>query len=48
MLLESDYPIDLQVKNGMTAFQIAAFCGNHSILEIMMYYAFSNGGKKNL
>jgi hypothetical protein len=32
----------------MTAFEIAAFCGHHSILEVIMYYAFTNGGKKKL
>ena len=40
MLLESDYPMDIQTKNGMTAIQIATFMGHVEVLEIIVYFAF--------
>jgi len=45
MLLESDYPMGIECKNGMTAIQIAAFKGHSEILEIIVYYAYHSGKK---
>ena len=45
MLLESDYPMELECKNGMTALQIATHRGCADILEIMIYFAFKKNKK---
>ena len=45
MLIESDYPMELQCRNGMTAFHIAAFLGHSNIIEIFLYYAHQKGKK---
>ena len=38
MLLDSNYPLDLETADGMTAFQLAAYHGHSNIIEIMIGY----------
>lgn len=38
MLLDSNYPLDLETADGMTAFQLAAYHGHSKIIEIMIAY----------
>ena len=38
MLLESDFPLDEETDNGMTAFQLAAYHGRLDIIKYMIQY----------
>ena len=38
MLIESGYPLDFETDEGMTAFQLAAFHGHKTIVEIIINF----------
>ena len=38
MLLDSDFPLDLETIDGMTAFQLAAYNGHSEIIRIIINY----------
>ena len=45
MLLQSEFPIDAETKNGLTALEIAAFAGHAAIANSIIEEAKKTGKK---